>query len=151
MVPKLGDFGLVRMGTPGTGHTSSKNLTQNAIGTTVYMAHEAFLGDVSVKLDTFSFGVVLLELLTGLKPFDEDREEPHILCLVEEKVDTEGEDLDIECVKSLLDPLGSPWDSWVGLELFRVSKLATEQKKKNRPTVVQILPLLEKLQKPNTS
>lgn len=27
-----------------------------------------------MKLDTFSFGVVLLELLTGLPPLDENRE-----------------------------------------------------------------------------
>lgn len=27
-----------------------------------------------MKLDTFSFGVVLLELLTGLSPVDESRE-----------------------------------------------------------------------------
>lgn len=38
------------------------------------MSPEAFRGDVSVKLDVFSFGVVLLELLTGLPPLDGDRE-----------------------------------------------------------------------------
>lgn len=34
----------------------------------------AFRGDVSVKMDTFSFGVVLLELLTALPALDENRE-----------------------------------------------------------------------------
>ncbi len=34
----------------------------------------AFRGDISVKLDTFSFGVIILELLTGLPPYDEDRD-----------------------------------------------------------------------------
>lgn len=38
------------------------------------MAPEAFRGDISVRLDTFSFGVVLLELLTSLPPMDENRE-----------------------------------------------------------------------------
>jgi interleukin-1 receptor-associated kinase 4 len=33
-----------------------------------------FRGDISVKLDTFSFGVVLLELLTSLPPYDEHRD-----------------------------------------------------------------------------
>lgn len=37
------------------------------------MAPEAFRGDVSVRMDVFSFGVVLLELLTGLPPYDENR------------------------------------------------------------------------------
>lgn len=38
------------------------------------MAPEAFRGDISVKMDVFSFGVVLLELLTSLPPLDETRE-----------------------------------------------------------------------------
>lgn len=37
------------------------------------MSPEAFRGDISVKLDVFSFGIVLLELLTGLAPYDENR------------------------------------------------------------------------------
>jgi serine/threonine protein kinase len=32
--------------------------TTTVLGTSAYMAPEAFRGDVSVKLDTFSFGVV---------------------------------------------------------------------------------------------
>jgi serine/threonine protein kinase len=32
--------------------------TTTVVGTSAYMAPEAFRGDVSVKLDTFSFGVV---------------------------------------------------------------------------------------------
>lgn len=43
-------------------------------GTSAYMAPEAFRGDISVKMDTFSFGVVLMELLTSLPPIDESRE-----------------------------------------------------------------------------
>lgn len=37
------------------------------------MSPEAFRGDISVKVDVFSFGIVLLELLTGLAPYDESR------------------------------------------------------------------------------
>lgn len=36
--------------------------TSNVLGTSAYMAPEAFRGDVSVKLDTFSFGVVRCNL-----------------------------------------------------------------------------------------
>lgn len=48
-------------------------MTSVAIGTSAYMSPEAFRGDISVKIDVFSFGVVLLELLTGLAPYDEYR------------------------------------------------------------------------------
>jgi serine/threonine protein kinase len=37
--------------------------TTTVLGTSAYMAPEAFRGDVSVKLDTFSFGVVSLQCL----------------------------------------------------------------------------------------
>lgn len=43
----------------------------------MYPHHKSYFfysGDVSVKLDTYSFGVVLLELITGLPPLDENRE-----------------------------------------------------------------------------
>lgn len=69
----MGDFGLARIGNNNTSTTMA--VTENVFGTSVYMAREAFYGDVSVKLDTFSFGVVLLELLTGLPPFDAKRED----------------------------------------------------------------------------
>jgi serine/threonine protein kinase len=39
--------------------------TSTVMGTSAYMAPEAFRGDVSVKLDTFSFGVVSWMLLTN--------------------------------------------------------------------------------------
>ena len=39
--------------------------TTTVLGTSAYMAPEAFRGDVSVKLDTFSFGVVSLPCLTN--------------------------------------------------------------------------------------
>uniref|UniRef100_T1HP97 non-specific serine/threonine protein kinase n=1 Tax=Rhodnius prolixus TaxID=13249 RepID=T1HP97_RHOPR len=82
LTPKVGDFGLARQGSAGQ-NTSTVALTTTVLGTSAYMAPEAFRGDVSVKMDVFSFGVVgiitvksivLLELITGLPPFDEDRE-----------------------------------------------------------------------------
>nr|XP_018901883.1 PREDICTED: interleukin-1 receptor-associated kinase 4-like [Bemisia tabaci] len=53
LIPKLGDFGLVRSISSGT-----SNQTTTAIGTSAYMAPEAFRGDISIKMDTYSFGVV---------------------------------------------------------------------------------------------
>ena len=51
----MGDFGLVRTGTSGE---KSVAMTSTIVGTTAYMAPEALRGDVSAKMDVFSFGVV---------------------------------------------------------------------------------------------
>lgn len=49
-------------------------------GTKPYIPPEFIRGrDFSVKVDTFSFGVVLFELATGEQAFDNSREKKHII------------------------------------------------------------------------
>jgi len=53
---------LVRLGH----HSNTVTMpTTTVLGTSTYMAPEAFRGDVSVKLDTFSYGVVSWLCLTS--------------------------------------------------------------------------------------
>ena len=65
---KVADFGLVKAGVA-AGATKSHVSTQNRAGTSMYMPMEYLLhGHVSEKTDSFAFGVVLVELLTGRSP-----------------------------------------------------------------------------------
>nr|CAB3454532.1 unnamed protein product [Digitaria exilis] len=62
MNPKIADFGLARL--LGGGHTQTR--TAIVAGTHGYMAPEyALFGNVSPKIDVFSFGVLVLEIITG--------------------------------------------------------------------------------------
>ncbi|KAJ4745402.1 cysteine-rich RECEPTOR-like kinase [Rhynchospora pubera] len=62
MNPKISDFGLARL--LGGDRTQSK--TSKVVGTYGYMAPEyAIHGTVSTKVDIFSFGVLILEIITG--------------------------------------------------------------------------------------
>lgn len=149
LTPKIADFGLARIGSSASGMTTTRHVTQNIIGTSVYMAPEAFRGDVSIKIDTFAYGVVLLELLTGLKPFDESRDEPDILSHIEEMIEFEFGDFDqfLESAKlvNILDVRIQDWPLDIAKDLLVLSRAATEQRKKNRPTISEVLDTLEKL------
>ncbi|XP_076910885.1 proline-rich receptor-like protein kinase PERK5 [Bidens hawaiensis] len=67
---KVADFGLAKLTTDNNTHVSTR-----VMGTFGYLAPEyASSGKLSEKSDTFSFGVMLLEILTGRKPIDPESE-----------------------------------------------------------------------------
>jgi len=62
--PKISDFGLARL----FGGDQSWEVTSRVVGTYGYMAPEyALRGHYSIKSDVFSFGILILEILTGRK------------------------------------------------------------------------------------
>ncbi|CAH2036428.1 unnamed protein product [Thlaspi arvense] len=64
----LADFGLARSCSDTETHVSTR-----VMGTFGYLSPEyAASGKLTHKSDIFSFGVVLLELITGRRPFDDD-------------------------------------------------------------------------------
>ncbi|KAK9677431.1 hypothetical protein RND81_11G142900 [Saponaria officinalis] len=67
---KLSDFGLAKLGPVG----DNTHVSTRVMGTYGYCAPEyAMSGKLTVKSDVFSFGVVLLELITGRKAIDTTR------------------------------------------------------------------------------
>lgn len=66
---KVADFGLARLHDDANTHVSTR-----VMGTFGYLAPEyATSGKLTDRSDVFSFGVVLLELITGRKPVDQTR------------------------------------------------------------------------------
>ncbi|KAL6657915.1 hypothetical protein ACP70R_005695 [Stipagrostis hirtigluma subsp. patula] len=67
MNPKISDFGLARI----FGRDQTQAITNRVVGTYGYMAPEYVMrGNYSVKSDVFSFGVMVLEMVTGRKNSD---------------------------------------------------------------------------------
>lgn len=68
--PKLSDFGLAKFGPIG----DNSHVSTRVMGTQGYCAPEyALTGKLTVKSDIYSFGVVLLELITGHRAIDPTR------------------------------------------------------------------------------
>uniref|UniRef100_A0A7N2R3Y4 non-specific serine/threonine protein kinase n=1 Tax=Quercus lobata TaxID=97700 RepID=A0A7N2R3Y4_QUELO len=64
MTPKISDFGMAKLFVP----DQTEGSTNRIVGTYGYMAPEyAMTGQFSVKSDVFSFGVLILEIVSGRK------------------------------------------------------------------------------------
>ncbi|XP_057721039.1 receptor protein kinase TMK1 [Arachis stenosperma] len=74
MRAKVADFGLVRLAPEG-----KASIETRIAGTFGYLAPEyAVTGRVTTKVDVFSFGVILMELLTGRRALDETQPEDSV-------------------------------------------------------------------------
>ncbi|KAK6931703.1 Protein kinase domain [Dillenia turbinata] len=74
MRAKVSDFGLVRLAPEGKGSIETR-----LAGTFGYLAPEyAVTGRVTIKVDVYSFGVILMELITGRKALDDSQPEESV-------------------------------------------------------------------------
>ncbi|MBI4748104.1 MAG: protein kinase [Acidobacteria bacterium] len=72
---KLIDFGIARLSVSQVGDTTHRS---TAVGTLRYMSPEQLLeGKTSVQSDIYSLGIILVELLTGRRPFDSKAPTPY--------------------------------------------------------------------------
>ncbi|KPJ19016.1 Interleukin-1 receptor-associated kinase 4 [Papilio machaon] len=119
-VPKICDFGLVKQ-------YESTFVTTSPMGTSAYMAPEGFYGTITQKIDIYSYGVVLLELLTGLKP------------IVSESIKEKGD------ISSILDPTVENWTK--AREIYELSRCCLQQERFNRPSIEEICETLSDMGK----
>nr|KAG5701438.1 hypothetical protein BaRGS_032770 [Batillaria attramentaria] len=135
---KVGDFATVCRAPSGSGKTTAINASV-VIGTPAYLAREAYSFDVSTKLDAYSFGVVLLEVITGLPPQDNSREDPILPYHIMENVVEPSE------IHDYVDPKAGGWVPETVDVLFGIACRCLEDKKRLRPNVSDIKPELDRL------
>ncbi|KAG8099775.1 hypothetical protein GUJ93_ZPchr0013g36451 [Zizania palustris] len=126
--PKISDFGLARL----FGNDQSQDVTNRVVGTYGYMAPEyAMRGHYSIKSDVFSFGVLILETVTGRKnnfSYDSDKS-VDLLSLVWENW-TAG------TVVELKDPsLGGNCPGDQILKCIHIGLLCVQEDPADRPTM----------------
>ncbi|CAM0912121.1 unnamed protein product [Alopecurus aequalis] len=138
---QVADFGLARLAENDVTHVSTR-----VMGTFGYLAPEyASTGKLTEKSDVFSFGVVLLELITGRKPVDSSRplgDES----LVEWARPLLTRAVDEQEFEELVDPrLGENYDA---VEMFRVIEAAAaciRHSAARRPKMGQVVRILDSL------
>ncbi|XP_063868091.1 uncharacterized protein LOC135104487 isoform X2 [Scylla paramamosain] len=130
--PKLGDFGLAR-----EGKSRSTSLQVSRVhGTKPYLPVDYLRSKkLSVKVDTYSFGIVLYELCTGLRGYDDKRKEGQKFLweLVEES--------DQEAMRDK-KPVGTQ-EPEVFPFLLQLGKKCAQQRASQRPDMTDVFKELE--------
>ncbi|KAL2337030.1 hypothetical protein Fmac_011476 [Flemingia macrophylla] len=133
--PKIGDFGLAKLFPDNVTHVSTR-----VAGTVGYLAPEyARLGQLTKKADIYSFGILMLEIISGksssIAAFDED-----FLVLVEWAWKLKEENRLLELIDSELSEYNES-------EVYRfliVALFCTQSAAQHRPSMKQVLEMLSK-------
>lgn len=133
--PRIADFGLAKIVLESSTHES----TQTFAGTHGYIAPEyGYTNKVNEKSDLYSFGVVLMELVTGKKPIEpEFGEAKDIVEWVSSKLKTRGSAL------SIMDSTIPEFYKEEALKVLKVAILCTAGLPGMRPTMRSVVQMLE--------
>lgn len=132
---KISDFGLARA----SEKFAQTVMTSRIVGTTAYMAPEALRGEITPKSDIYSFGVVLLEVITGLPAVDEHRE-PQLLLDIKEEIEDEEKTIEDYIDKKMNDT------DFASIEtMYFVASQCLHEKKNKRPDIKKVQQLLQEM------
>ncbi|KAL3535749.1 hypothetical protein ACH5RR_004210 [Cinchona calisaya] len=137
---KVADFGLAKFAPDINSHVSTR-----VIGTFGYLAPEyASSGKLTEKSDVFSFGVVLLELITGRRPVYSTPESFMPASLVDWARPLLTQALDEGNFDSLVDPrLQNNYDNNEMARIIAFAAASVRRSAKHRPRMSQIVRALE--------
>ncbi|KAF7825552.1 putative serine/threonine-protein kinase [Senna tora] len=133
--PKIGDFGLAKLFPDNATHISTR-----VAGTMGYLAPEyALLGQLTRKADVYSFGVLMLEIISG-KSSSKAAFGENLLVLVEWtwKLKEENRLLDI------VDPELTEYDETEVLRFIKIALFCTQATAHHRPSMKQVIKMLSK-------
>ncbi|KAK8466003.1 hypothetical protein PHAVU_009G232100 [Phaseolus vulgaris] len=135
--PKVSDFGLART----AADEENRHVSTRVMGTFGYVAPEyAMTGHLLVKSDVYSYGVVLLELLTGRKPVDMSRSpgQENLVAWARPLLSSE------EGVKAIIDPsLGPDVPSDSVAKVAAIASMCVQPEVSDRPFMGEVVQALK--------
>jgi eukaryotic-like serine/threonine-protein kinase len=100
---KIMDFGLAKVIDAGTGATESVSVAGTALGTIGYMAPEALTGGlVDERTDLFAIGVMVVESVTGSRPFTGQTPEQVLTALLRSEYHLPGPSPEIRMLDAIV-------------------------------------------------
>src|SRR5262249_51029414 len=100
---KIMDFGLARVIDAGAGATESVTIAGTALGTIGYMAPEALTGGlVDERTDLFAIGVMVVETVTGTRPFTGQTAEQVLTALLRSEYHLPGTSPEIRALDAIV-------------------------------------------------
>lgn len=102
----------------------------------IFLAEYAYTLRVNEKSDTYSFGIVLLELITGRQPVDPEFGEKDLARWVRSRLDQKG-------IAHILDPNLDTSSKDHIIRVFQISLLCTNPLPINRPSMRGVVKMLQ--------
>lgn len=134
--PKIADFGLARLLPENQSHLSTK-----FAGTLGYTAPEyALHGQLSEKVDTYSFGIVVLEIVSGTKS-SEMIADPGAEYLLKKAWKLYEDGTHLELVDESLDP--SEYEAEHAKKIIEIALMCTQSSPTSRPTMSEVAVLFK--------
>ncbi|KAD7479175.1 hypothetical protein R6Q59_008018 [Mikania micrantha] len=134
---KIADFGLARLQPEDKSHISTK-----FAGTLGYVAPEyANHGVLSEKVDTYSFGIVMLEVISGRKCTDMNSDRPSMEYLLEHAWKFYEKKIHIQLIDETLD-LNKHEQEHV-MKMIEIALLCIQSPASKRPTISEVMLMIQ--------
>ncbi|KAH1196821.1 Cysteine-rich receptor-like protein kinase 2 [Glycine max] len=135
--PKIADFGLARLLPRDRSHLSTK-----FAGTLGYTAPEyAMQGQLSEKADTYSYGIVVLEIISGQKSTNVKIDDEGREYLLQRAWKLYEKGMQLELVDKDIDP--DEYDAEEVKKIIEIALLCTQASAATRPTMSELVVLLK--------
>ncbi|KAL8240497.1 hypothetical protein R6Q59_013852, partial [Mikania micrantha] len=134
--PKIADFGLARFHPEGQSH-----VTTGFVGTLGYAAPEyALYGILSEKVDTYSFGIVVLEIISGRRS-GEVKSYRSVCCLLEDAWEMYENTKHINLIDETLKL--NEYEQEHMVNIIVIALLCTQSPASKRPTMSEVVSMLQ--------
>ncbi|XP_040868072.1 cysteine-rich receptor-like protein kinase 10 isoform X2 [Glycine max] len=134
MIPKISDFGMARLIVAG----QTQENTSRVVGTYGYMAPEYIMhGQFSIKSDVFSFGVLVLEIVSGQKNHGIRHGEN-----VEDLLNFAWRSWQEGTVTNIIDPILNNSSQNEMIRCTHIGLLCVQENLANRPTMANVALML---------